>query len=181
GLRPQLAQETIKLVAVRPNEWGEDVKSTTRWSAGRVEHEGAALSVMVPASNTARSLPMKVSLTNDGRVPFLVAASGYLLHCRVTIRDKNGTAVPYTVFGSNLVGPNGGHAQGGVVPFYERTCRTWQFDLVESFTPLRPGKYLLSLEADLLFGERSTRHGNWVVTLETADIPFTVTAGAAAK
>ena len=117
------------------------------WIARRAEHEGAVLWVLMPEVVTPKSMPIRVIFANDSKLDCRLGETGYLVDCKINLVAEDGQRVPFTQHGMSLFseGYNGGN-QYGVGDLAPGGSRRWKYDLATVFTPLKPGKYLLSLE-----------------------------------
>lgn len=150
-------------------------ESSIAWNARRIEHDGAILHVLIPASPATAAISLCVTLENRGRKEFECVESGYLLDCTLMLTDAIGQNVPYTNLGSNLFSENRpGGGQSACVQYTPGKTRSWLYDLSGAFERLKAGKYQLTLKATIYFCDPETKDCTKVVKLTAKDIELTV-------
>lgn len=129
-----------------------------KWTARRIEENGAVLRLMVPESSPSNDIPLNLVLQHKGEGRFLAGATGYVLDCVITLTSKDGKAIPYTSLGRCTIDGtplDGGQYSRGL--FTRGQLRSWEFNLATAFEPLKKGEYVLELEATLLFETPETK------------------------
>jgi len=151
GLAFTIEGEVIRVhpTKTQPQRTFRVVESDIHWNGGTVDHNGAVLVVLLPATAAANEIQMQVILSNLGRHDFECWETGDLPECRVEAIDEDGNKLPYSRQGSYLFSGDAPRAQYGARKYAPRQSHRWQYDLSKAFVqPIKPGKYTVSFALD---------------------------------
>lgn len=186
-LHAEVRVEGTKNEAARKDE-AERRENGMKWSARRIASGTCVMRVMVPEASSNQDLPLDAVIENRGSRRVKLGETGYFLDCKVTLKTKAGTDIPYKTLGRYVFGEPPDRHQYGVPVLSSGQARSWQFNLAEAFEPLAPGEYLLTLKAKVTFEDKNARADmpeskkfTERVELVVEDLAFEVLAKEAAK